>query len=165
MHSRSVSRYSFVVAAFLALASLACFAVPMYVIWPFRRQGPTELQLALFVKRIGPWLSIACAVLCLAIVAYVWKSLRSRISRTGGILLVLLAIGGAWLTRVNVYEHMFHPIGASQFESARDAKLDPGDMVIAIRVNDQRRAYPIREMGYHHVVNDTVGGEPVVATY
>jgi hypothetical protein len=38
-------------------------------------------------------------------------------------------------------------------------------MVIAVAVNGVNRAYPIREMAYHHVVNDTVGGEPVAATY
>jgi hypothetical protein len=34
----------------LALISLGCFAVPMYVIWPFRHQGATELRMALLVK-------------------------------------------------------------------------------------------------------------------
>jgi hypothetical protein len=52
----------------LALISLACFAVPMYVIRPFRHQGSAELRLALFVKQIGPWLSTSCAVIALVIV-------------------------------------------------------------------------------------------------
>ena len=26
-------------------------------------------------------------------------------------------------------------------------------------------AYPIRQMAYHHLVHDTVGGVPVVVTY
>jgi hypothetical protein len=36
-------------------------------------------------------------------------------------------------------------------------------MVVAI--NGEAVAYPIRLMGYHHVVEDTVGGTPIVATY
>jgi Protein of unknown function (DUF3179) len=32
-------------------------------------------------------------------------------------------------------------------------------------VRDDNHAYPIGAMGYHHVVNDTVGGVPVAATY
>jgi Protein of unknown function (DUF3179) len=32
-------------------------------------------------------------------------------------------------------------------------------------VNGASRAYPIRQMGYHHVVNDTLGGVPIIATY
>ena len=60
---------------------------------------------------------------------------------------------------------MFHPLGQPQFLSGEQAHLDPDDMVIAIRRNGVSRAYPIREMAYHHVVNDTLSGEPVVATY
>jgi hypothetical protein len=32
-------------------------------------------------------------------------------------------------------------------------------------VKGARRAYPIREMAYHHLVNDAPAGEPIVATY
>jgi hypothetical protein len=34
-----------------------------------------------------------------------------------------------------------------------------------VRVAGIARAYPIRSISYHHVVNDTVGGVPIVATY
>ncbi len=85
--------------------------------------------------------------------------------RSIAIVSLVAAVAGGVLARLNIYELMFHPIGAAQFEPAHSAKLDPDDMLIAIRVNGARRAYPIREIAYHHVVNDTVGGEPVVATY
>jgi hypothetical protein len=38
-------------------------------------------------------------------------------------------------------------------------------MVLAVRSGAQARAYPIRAMAYHHLVNDTLGGVPLVATY
>ena len=39
-------------------------------------------------------------------------------------------------------------------------------MVLAVRLSGERpMPYPIREMAYHHVVNDVVGREPIVATY
>ena len=71
----------------------------------------------------------------------------------------------AALFRVNVYEAMFHPLGAPAFESAGESKLDKDEKVIAIEVNGAARAYPIRGMSYHHIVNDWVGGVPVAATY
>ena len=40
-----------------------------------------------------------------------------------------------------------------------------GDRVLAVTMNGEAVAYPIRLMGYHHVVEDTVGGTPIVATY
>ncbi len=153
------------VAVLTAIVSLACFGLPLYVIWPFRHQGSTELGIALFVKQVGPWLSIFCAAVCVVAVVFVWRNWRGWGVRSIAIVSLVAALAGSVLARLNIYELMFHPIDAAQFESAGSAKLDPEDMLIAIRVNGERRAYPIREMGYHHVVNDTVGGEPVVATY
>ena len=36
---------------------------------------------------------------------------------------------------------------------------------IAVTLGGESRAYPIREMGYHHVVNDRLHGLPIVVTY
>ncbi len=87
------------------------------------------------------------------------------LTRLAALAALLLALGGAYFARVNVYELMFHPLGPAQFEAAKDAHVDKDDMVIAVRVNGEARAYPVREMAYHHVVNDTVGEEPIVSTY
>jgi hypothetical protein len=38
-------------------------------------------------------------------------------------------------------------------------------MVMAVKFGADTRAYPIVEMAYHHVLNDTVGGVPIVVTY
>ena len=51
------------------------------------------------------------------------------------------------------------------FVASAQAGIDDADMIMSVRINGEARAYPIREMGYHHIVNDVVGGEPIVATY
>jgi hypothetical protein len=152
-------------AALAALVSLACFAYPAYVIRPFRYQGATELRAALFVAQIGTWLSIICVVACVALVLFAWPGLRGWLRRSAAILCVIVTVAGAYLARFNLYEQMFHPIRGPQFEATGAAKIDSDDMVIAIRVNRADRAYPIRQIAYHHVVNDTLGGVPIVATY
>jgi Protein of unknown function (DUF3179) len=158
-------RLALLLAALLALASLACFAYPLYVIWPFRHQGATQLRIALFVLRIGPWLSVLCALACLAIVIVAWKRSHGWKGRAAAVLCLIVAVWGAVLARFNLYEQMFHPIRAPQFEAANQARVDGKDFVLAVRVNGVSRAYPIRQIAYHHIVNDTVGGVPLVATY
>ena len=75
-------------------------------------------------------------------------------------------MAGAYYTHVNFFEtKMFHPYESLEFESAASSKTEPGDKVLAIRIGDHARAYPILTMGYHHVVNDTVGGVPIAMTY
>jgi len=153
------------IAVVTALASLTCFALPLYVIRPFRPQGATELSVALFVTRIAPWVSAVCATVCLIALLFTWTRTRKWLPRIGVTLCLLLALAGAWLARVNVYERMFHHLDNPQFEAADRAHVEPDDMVVAVHLNGVRRAYPIREMAYHHVVNDTLAGEPIVATY
>jgi MFS family permease len=163
---RPASRYpwAIVVPLVCALAGLALFVYPMYVIRPFRSQGAKELAAALALKQAGPWLSIGFASLAVGIIVWFWPSWRWA-RRSLGIVLALLAIGAVALVRFNVYEKMFHPIGTPAAESAQTAKIDSDDMVMAVNINGVSRAYPIRTMGYHHIANDVAAGEPIVATY
>ena len=145
--------------------SFACLAYPIYVIRPFRPQGPRELMLALAVTRFRPIVVLACAAAAVAALAWYWSSqrrLRLRIAASAGALVV---IGIAVLTRINIYELMFHPLERSAFSAASKAKLDGDEMVITVQADGAARAYPIRILSYHHIVNDTLGGVPIVATY
>ncbi len=53
------------------------------------------------------------------------------------------------------------------FESVTDADewLDDLEAVQIADLNGDARAYPVQVMVWHELVNDTVGGEPVVITY
>ena len=43
--------------------------------------------------------------------------------------------------------------------------LNPLDPVMSFTHNGETRAYPLRVMTFHEIVNDVVGGEPVAVTY
>ncbi len=43
--------------------------------------------------------------------------------------------------------------------------LDPLDPVMSFTHNGETRAYPLRVMTFHEIVNDVVGGDPVAVTY
>ena len=43
--------------------------------------------------------------------------------------------------------------------------LVSADRVIGLTINGESRAYPLSILNWHEVVNDTVGGKPVVVTY
>ena len=78
---------------------------------------------------------------------------------------MVLVTFSAVMARLNYFEWMFHPVDSAQFETASASKLDKSEMILAVRFGDDARAYPIREMAYHHVLNDVVGGVPVAVTY
>ena len=147
------------------IVTLFCLIYPIYVIRPFRAQGVRELAMALFVVRYRPIATLACAVAALVAAARYWRLQPRRWRRIVSGAGALGVCAFAALSRMNVYELMFHPMGAPTFEAAASSKLDKNEMVIAVRVNGVPRAYPIRSISYHHIVNDTVGGIPIVATY
>jgi hypothetical protein len=49
--------------------------------------------------------------------------------------------------------------------AAADRWLMPSEPVLAPRIGGDARAYPLRILMWHEIVNDTVGGRPVAVTY
>lgn len=43
--------------------------------------------------------------------------------------------------------------------------LADGERVLGVEVNGDARAYPLKVMNYHEIVDDTVGGQPLAVTY
>jgi hypothetical protein len=124
------------------------------------------LMAALTVSRFGPVFSAVSALVAVAAAIAYWRAQapkrRRMLAAASAILVCVLAVA----TRANVYEQvMFHPLEHPTFAAAKDAKLDNDDKLIVVKIGGSARAYPIREMGYHHVVNDVVGGTALVATY
>jgi hypothetical protein len=165
MKSSNPARWILVLLACLAVSSFLV-VYPIYVIRPFRAQGARELTLALAISRVGPLLTVISALAALVAAIAYWRT------RTPGYRRILVATGAllgcvlAALARVNVYEQlMFHPLEHPAFAAAKDVKLDPDDKLIVVKIAGHARAYPIREMAYHHVVNDEVGGAALAATY
>jgi hypothetical protein len=163
-HERPGRVFSFVLMACLIVA-FGAIAYPLYVIRPFRPQRVHELAAALAVLRIRPWVEIASVVACLIALVWYWNQQSRLLRRTLAVFGTLLVGGAAWLSRINVYELLFHPNSYPSFSAASESKLDGDEKVIAVKIGGVGRAYPIRSMSYHHIVNDTLGGVPIVATY
>jgi hypothetical protein len=161
---RSSAKWTALLLVCLAV-SLFLIIYPIYVIRPFRHQGATELRVALAVMGIRP-IMMAAAVLLAAIggIQY-WRARTGRWRRALATLAAVATFACAALSRINIFELMFHPAGRPDFIAANAATLNGAERVLAIRVGEEARAYPIRSISYHHVVNDRLGGVPIVATY
>jgi hypothetical protein len=147
-----------------ALAGIGFFFVPAFIIRPFRHQTPSALTLAMALRQRAPWVTLAAGLLCLAFSLILWRTANRSRQIVLASVIALVALS-AVMSRLNYFEWMFHPVDSPQFESASASKLDKGEMILAIHFGSDARAYPIREMAYHHVLNDVVGGVPVAATY
>lgn len=147
------------------LIALTFLAYPLYVIRPFRPQQSSELAVALTMMRLRPWVAGICFSGALTTLLLYWRSkpLRKAKIASAGAVAVTGVLAG--LSFVNVYEVMFHGAGKPAFEPVVVSKLGTDEMVLAVKTGGVARAYPVRAISYHHVVNDTVGSVPIVATY
>ena len=152
------------------VAALLLVLFPIWVIRPFVTQHPAGLAFALQCLRLAPLVTVLTLIAGLGAGLALW-----RVNRTAGkkrlatqaavVTAVLLLTASATLARINIFERMFNPVKSVKFLPIAGTVVDPRDMVMAVNISGQSHAYPIRTMAYHHVVNDLVGGLPVVATY
>jgi hypothetical protein len=156
----------------LGLLLFLCAAVvvfPLIIIRPFVHQAALPLNLALLAQRWGQWITLVGFLSGVILVARSWARRSERFGILKDALLVATLAGlglCAWASRVNIYERlMFRPLGNVRMVSAAASSVRPDDMVIVVSINGDDRAYPVLEMAYHHVVNDVVGGVPIVSTY
>ena len=49
--------------------------------------------------------------------------------------------------------------------SAESNKVDSNRLVLGVSINGEAKAYPVQFLGYHHHIQDTIGGKPVLVTY
>ena len=148
----------------LVCSGLSLFLIPAIIIRPFAYQSPGALTLAMATRQHAPLWTLVAALAAAMMAIVLWRRISSWKKP-----LVALALGlacaAAVMARVDYFEWMFHPVPAAGFEAADRATLDPSQMVMAVRLGADARAYPIRAMAYHHVVNDIVGGIPIAVTY
>ena len=59
------------------------------------------------------------------------------------------------------------PIDSPRFISLKELgnRIPKGEPVLGLTLNGDARAYPLRVLMWHEIVNDVVGGEPVTITY
>ena len=149
----------------LVALTLAVVAVPVFVIMPFKAQTPVGVEWSYFLRRWSPWVTVTALVVALLFCLRLWRGARwwGRIAMP---LLLAPLIAVTWFARQNHFEWMFNPLPSAAYAKASEANfLSDNDMVLAVEINGEAVAYPVRQMAYHHVVNDVVGGKPITATY
>ena len=140
----------------LVVVNLALILAPLMVVIPFIQQTPAMLAIAYAAARAAPAISAGSAVAAAVLLVRSWKAVPAL-----GLLLAC-----AVLSRVNYLEWVFAPAGSPQtaeigeFHEVRD-----GDMVIGVVIGGQSRAYPVRYLAHHHMLNDTLGATALLPTY
>ena len=150
----------------LLLVSITFVAIPVFLIQPFRPQTQRALEISYVLRHWSPLATAILLVAASALVIRQWARARRWWRKALLVILLLLPVVPAWFARQNHFEWMFNPLRNSAYVKANDASfVRDSDMVLAVKINNEAVAYPVRLMAYHHIVSDVVGGTPICATY
>ena len=159
-----VSRPVWTIFSLCAFAAISLFFIPAFIIRPFRHQSPRALLFAMALRQHAPLGTLIAALACFVLAFALWRTVR-RWRKAFLVLTLLIVTFSAVMARQNYFEWMFHPVTGAQFVPQSASKLDPKEMILAVRLGGDARAYPISQMAYHHVLNDVVAGVPIAVTY
>src|SRR5262249_34631810 len=148
----------------IVAAAVAMVAIPVFVIIPFKAQTASGVEWSYRLRRWSPLATVIATILSLALCAKLWRGARWWRLAMPMLLAPLLAV--TWFARQNHFEWMFHPLPKTDYARAAETGfVADSDMVMTVEINGDAVAFPVRQMAYHHVVNDVVGGKPITATY
>jgi Protein of unknown function (DUF3179) len=147
-------------------AVLAVVVIPVYVIAPFKAQTERGLELSYALRRLSPVITVAGLLISLALTVWLWRNSRRWWRKTALVLAIIINLAAVWFARQNHFEWMFKPLPRAEYAKVSEAGfVADSDMVLSVENNGEAVAYPVRQMAYHHLVQDVVGGTPIVATY
>jgi hypothetical protein len=134
----------------------------VYFIMPMPgSQEMNSIDVAYFLHK---WRWVFRILFGIMIVAGLFKATWKR----KWLLLIPIAIVATAIFMANfkmAADHMFYQPDKLLLVNAGNNKVDSQRLVIGIVNNGEAKAYPIRFLGYHHQVQDTIGGKPVIVTY
>ena len=157
--------------AWLTLFALAAVAaiiviVPIWLIQPFAAQTAENVRISYLLKSRSPVLTIIFALAAIGLAIFIWRNSRRWFGKAALILPLFIIFVFAWLARQNHFEWMFNPLESTRFARVSETDFVADDeMVLAVKINDDAAAFPVRQMAYHHIAQDVVGGTPITATY
>lgn len=144
---------------------LAIVATPVVLIQPFAAQTADGVSWSYALRQAWPYATGLCVLLLAGALVARWSRMR-WFGRLALVALAAVSIGLAWFARQNHFEWMFNPFPDARFVSIAEASDVPAaDPVIAASIGGESLAFPIRRIGYHHIINTTIAQEPIVATY
>ncbi len=148
------------------LAAFIVVAIPVWLIQPFAVQTESNLAISFLLKSWSPILTLLAVLISIALSVFIWRESKRWLSRAFLIAPLFLVLVFAWFARQNHFEWMFNPLAQSAFAKAGEVDfVADDDMVLAVKINGEAVAYPVRQMAYHHIVQDVVGGMQITATY
>ncbi|HAO47410.1 MAG TPA: hypothetical protein DCQ97_10825 [Chitinophagaceae bacterium] len=148
------------------LILLATEILRVYFIMPFPgSQRSNTIDIAYFIGQYIWWIRIAGLILFVPPMLHVFRHSRWWKKTLLGIF-VLLYAGIFYMFNFKfLADKMFYQPQNKLLATVGENKIDSNKLIIGVAINGQAKAYPIELIGYHHQVQDSIAGQPLMITY
>lgn len=138
----------------------------VYFIMPFPgSQRANTIDLAYFIHNNIWWLRLLLIVILLIPVFSFFRRGRWWQRTLLSIGVLLYAFVAYEVNFKMLADKMFLQPKEKLFLSMTADTTQKNKLVLGVVINNQAKAYPVEILGYHHQVQDSVGGVPVIVTY
>jgi hypothetical protein len=166
MSRRSSYLLAWLVLVVAVAAAGAIVITPAWLIQPFAPQTEKTLDISFALRKWSPIVTMVLTAVALALAVLIWSRTRRWFAKGALILPLFFILLFTWFARQNHFEWMFNPLADARYVPVSAVNfIGDDDMVLAVKINGESAAYPVRQMAYHHIVQDVVGGMPITATY
>jgi hypothetical protein len=146
------------------LAVATVVGVPVWLIRPFVTQLTAAIDWSWTLRHGWPLATAIALVAGLLLVAGLWRGARGRDARSSCSPRCFSPAPRG--LPGNHFEWMFRPFPAARFTPVADTKDVPDkEPIFSVAHRGEALAFPIRRIGYHHLINTEVGRVPIVSTY
>jgi hypothetical protein len=150
----------------ITAATVGLVFTPVWFIKPFSAQTAQQVEISYLLKSWSPILTIVFALCAIGLAVFIWRNATRSLKTIPLILPLLIIFVFTWFARQNHFEWMFNPLENTKFARVPETDFVADDeMVLAVKINDDAVAFPVRQMAYHHIAQAQVGGMPITATY
>ena len=159
-------RSSWLILLAITLVAFAMVFIPVWLIQPFKPQTTRGVELSYMLRRFSPWITLVALVFGFLLLVKLWMGSQRWWKKALLLIILIPLLASTWFARQNHFEWMFNPLANAAYAKIHDAGfVGADDIVLTVEINGEAAAYPVRLMAYHHLVEDVVGGTPIVATY
>lgn len=148
------------------LILLATEILRVYFIMPFPgSQKSNTINIAYFLNNYTWWFRILGLILLVPAMLYIFRHSKWWRRILLGIVVALYALIFYAFNFKFLADKMFYQPKNKMLANVAANKIDSNKLIIGVAMNGEAKAYPIEIIGYHHQVQDTINGEPVMVTY
>lgn len=153
---------------FAGLLGLAC--VELAAVWCIMPlPGSQRIRSLALAHALHTWrwpVRVAFGTLALAGLPAAWRTAARRRWRWPVVATAAVAAAAVYAANVGMAaDHMFRTPRTLVLRPAATNRVEPGRLVVGVDLGGEARAYPVRFIGYHHQVRDTLAGRPILVTF